>query len=70
MKTLSDVKSGELAGEVVFPPNALGLSRKWGANHGEAADHPRRHHANCKPSEDSRKDLGIRQLKMNSKGKC
>lgn len=69
MKTPSDVKSGELAKGVDPLHNAPGLPRKLGANHSETAARPRKYHDNYKQSKDIREDRGVRQLKMNPKGK-
>ena len=68
MKTPSDMRSGEPAGVVDSPPNAPALPRKLGANHGDTAARPRKHHDNFKQSKDIREDRGIRQLKTNPKG--
>lgn len=43
------------------------LPRKLGANHGETASRPRKHHNNFKQSKDIREDRGIRQIKASPK---
>ena len=45
------------------------MPRKLGANHGDVSGHPRKHHGNFKQSADIREDRGVRQSKMNPKGK-
>ncbi len=45
------------------------LPRKLGANHGDTASKPRKHHNNFKQSCDLREDRGIRQLKSSPKGR-
>jgi hypothetical protein len=43
------------------------VQRKLGANHGDLAPKPRKHHSNFKQSNDLREDRGIRQIKSERK---
>lgn len=57
-------------GSTLFVPARPGsalLPRKLGANHGETAGRPRKHHHNFKQSKDIREDRGIRQIKASPK---
>ena len=69
MKNKSHVESGAPTGTVGSPADLPSLHRKLGANHGETATRARKHHNNFKQSADIREDRGIRQFKMNPKGR-